>query len=79
MLRALMPKETALGLTVVDALSPTVQFNLAAHIGKIGGPQQCQRIYAQCPLPYSELQSVIEGKVSPQHQSVELTYTPEQH
>jgi hypothetical protein len=79
MLKALMPKEAAQGLTIVDALSPTVQFVLAARIGKIGGPQQCQRIYAQCPLPYSELQSVIEGKVSPQPQSIELVHAPEQH
>ena len=79
MLKALMPKETALGLTVVDVLSPIVQFNLAAQIGTIGGTQQCQRIYAQCPLPYSELQSVVEGKVSPQPQSIDHIYTPEQH
>jgi len=79
MLKALMPKEAAQGLTVVDALSPTVQFDLAAQIGKMGGSQQCKLIYAQCPLPYSELISVIEGKVSPQPQQIGLTYTPEQH
>ena len=79
MLKALMPKESAQGLTVVDALSPTVQFDLASQIGKMGGSQQCQKIYAQCPLPYSELLSVIEGKVSPQPQQIGLTYAPEQN
>ena len=62
MFKSLMPKEASQGLTIVDALSPTVQFDLAAQIGKIGGPQQCKKIYAQCPLPYHELLSVIEGK-----------------
>jgi hypothetical protein len=62
MFKALMPQEAAQALTVVDALSPTVQFDLAAQIGKIGGSQQCKKIYAQCPLPYHELLSVIEGK-----------------
>jgi hypothetical protein len=78
MLKALVP-QTSEGMTVMDVLSPTVQFDLAAQVGKAGGAQQCQRIYAQCPLPYSELIGVLEGKVTPQPQPIELTYAPEQH
>jgi hypothetical protein len=78
MLRALMPG-SAPGMTVVDVLSPSVQFELAAQVGRIGGVQTCQQIYAQCTLPYSELIAAIEGKVTPQTQPIEITYTPEQH
>jgi hypothetical protein len=64
MLKAILPQGSS-GLSVVDTLSPTVQFDLAAQVGKLGGAEQCTKIYAQCPLPYSELLSALEGKVSP--------------
>jgi hypothetical protein len=78
MLRALMPG-SAQGMTVIDALSPTVQFELAAQVGRLGGVEQCQKIYAQCTMQYTELLGALEGQVSPQIQPIELTYTPEQH
>lgn len=66
MLKAFLPQGSSAGLSVIDVTTPTVQFDLAAQIGKVGGAQQCQKIYAQCPLPYNELVNVLEGKLAPQ-------------
>jgi hypothetical protein len=78
MLKALVP-QTSEGSTVLDVLSPTVQFDLAAEIGTVGGAETCQKIYAQCPMPYSELSKILEGKLTPAPQPVELGVVPEQH
>jgi hypothetical protein len=78
MLKALVP-QTSAGSTVVDAFSPTIQFDIAAEIGKIAGSAQCSKIYAQCPLPYSELLNILENKITPQPQPAEITVVPERH
>lgn len=71
MLKALMPNASQ-GLAVVDTLSPTVQFELAAQVGRVGGLQQCQKVYAQCPLTYNEILPILEGQLAtPQPQQLE--------
>ena len=78
MLKALVP-QTSPSSTVVDVLSPTIQFDLAAEIGKLAGPEQCANIYAQCPLPYNELLNILENKITPQPQPAEISVVPELH
>lgn len=79
MLKALVP-QTSEGSTVVDAFSPTIQFDLAAEIGKIAGSEQCTKIYAQCPLPYSEIVGILENRLTPQPQPIEIgRAVPEQN
>jgi len=54
------------GVALIDVLSPTVEFDLAAQIGRVGGEAQCKTIYKRCPLPYNELISLLEGRITPQ-------------
>jgi len=62
---------TPQNFVTVDALSPSVQFDLAAQVGRVGGAKQCQEIYARCKVPYNELLAVLEGKMIAPAQQLE--------
>lgn len=57
-------KSTIDGQALINVLNPTVQFDLAAHVGRLGGAQQCQQVYARCPMPYKDLLSVLESQLA---------------
>ena len=45
----------------INLSSGTVEFDLAALIGRKAGTQQCQKIYARCNKEYDELLKVLEA------------------
>ena len=45
----------------IDLRSGSVEFDLAALIGRTVGAVQCDRIYARCPMTYDEVREVLES------------------
>ena len=43
----------------IDVTAVTVEFDLAAHMGRKAGESQCQMIYSRCPYQTKDLMEVI--------------------
>ncbi|TRY68520.1 hypothetical protein TCAL_14210 [Tigriopus californicus] len=47
--------------TSIDVSRSDVEFQLASNVGRLAGIQQCQTIYARCPMSYGQLLQTMEG------------------
>ncbi|XP_059089433.1 uncharacterized protein LOC131885415 [Tigriopus californicus] len=46
----------------IDVSRSDVEFQLAANVGRLAGAEQCQTVYARCPMEYDQLLQTFEGK-----------------
>ena len=44
----------------IDVTQGTVEFDLAATMGRIAGEKQCKTVYARCKAPYNQIKEVVE-------------------
>ena len=50
----------------LDVNRESVQFQLAALVGRLAGLRQCKTVYSRCPVEYPGLLEAMEGNVPAQ-------------